>query len=196
MKKKTIWILIIIAGLILLSYSYVKGKYNAFVTLDENVKKQWSQVENVLQRRADLIPNLVSTVKGYAAHEKGIFENVASARARLAGAIGSNDVKGAVAANSQLTGALSRLLAIVENYPDLKANQNFLELQRELAGTENRIAIERKRYNDAVNMYNVMIRRFPNNLFAAMFNFTKNDNYFKAAPGKKEVPKVDFSNAK
>lgn len=188
---RKVWIAIIIIVLLAL---YFIGRYNRIVVLDEQIKERWAQVENVLQRRADLIPNLVNTVKGYAAHEKEIFENVAAARSKLAGAIQKKDVGGVIAANAELTGALSRLLAIVENYPQLKANENFLELQRELAGTENRIAVERRRYNEAIRQYNSYIRRFPNNIIASAFGFQQNDKYFKAEESKKQTPVVDFSN--
>src|SRR3989338_2275416 len=144
------------------------SKYNQLATLDESVTAAWSQVENVLQRRNDLIPNLVNTVKGYAAHEKEVFENIANARAKLAGAKTINEK---VAASGELDSALSRLLLIVERYPDLKANQNFLALQDELAGTENRITVERQRYNEVVRSYNVLVKSFPTNLMAKVVGF-------------------------
>jgi LemA protein len=165
------------------------GQYNALVSSNEAVDAAWAQVENVLQRRADLIPNLVETVKGYAAHEKEIFTQVAEARSRLAGAATPAE---AAAANAGLSSALGRLLAIAEAYPDLKANQNFIRLQDELAGTENRIAVERKRYNDQVRVFNTSIKRFPTRLLAGMFGFTERD-YFEADQSAREVPKVDFS---
>jgi LemA protein len=165
------------------------GQYNALVTSNEAVDAAWAQVENVLQRRADLIPNLVETVKGYAAHEEEVFTRVADARSRLAGATTPAE---AAAANAGLTSALGRLLAIAEAYPDLKANQNFLRLQDELAGTENRIAVERMRYNDQVRTFNTAIKRFPTRFLAGLFGFTAHD-YFEADQGAKEVPKVDFS---
>ncbi|HEX9427825.1 MAG TPA: LemA family protein [Candidatus Polarisedimenticolia bacterium] len=164
------------------------GTYNRLVTQNEQINGAWSQVQNVLQRRADLIPNLVETVKGYAAHEKEIFENVAAARGRLAGA---TTPKEAEAANAGLTSALGRLLAIAENYPALKANENFIRLQDELAGTENRIAVERMRYNDAVRIYNTSIKRFPTKFVATFFRFAEHD-YFEAEKGAQEVPKVKF----
>jgi len=165
------------------------GQYNALVASNEAVDAAWAQVENVLQRRADLIPNLVETVKGYAAHEEEIFTQVADARSRLAGAATPAE---ASAANAGLSSALGRLLAIAEAYPDLKANQNFLRLQDELAGTENRIAVERKRYNDQVRAFNTSIKRFPTRLLAGMFGFSERD-YFEADQSAREVPKVDFS---
>ena len=164
------------------------GTYNRLVTQNEQINGAWSQVQNVLQRRADLIPNLVETVKGYAAHEKEIFENVAAARGRLAGA---TTPKEAEAANAGLTSALGRLLAIAENYPALKANENFIRLQDELAGSENRIATERMRYNDVVRAYNVRIRQFPGNLVAAAFNFAPMP-LFEAPAAAKVVPSVKF----
>jgi LemA protein len=162
--------------------------YNRFVSQDEAIKAQWAQVENQLQRRNDLIPNLVSTVKGYAAHEQGIFEAVADSRAKLAGARTPEDTM--AAANAQ-TSALSRLLAVVENYPQLKANEQFNRLMDELAGTENRIAVERMRYNQKVQDYNTLRRQFPSNLTASIFGF-KEHPFFQAPPEAKQVPKVDF----
>jgi LemA protein len=164
------------------------GRYNQLVTLNESVDNGWAQVENVLQRRADLIPNLVETVKGYAAHEREVFENVAEARSRLAGAATPAE---AAAANAGLTSALGRLLAIAEAYPELKANQNFQQLQDELAGTENRIATERMRYNDVVRQFNTQIKRFPNNFLSGLFGFAERE-YFEAAEGAEQVPRVDF----
>lgn len=188
MKKK--WIIIgIIILVVFIAGSSCVGKYNSIVTLDENVDTAWSQVENVLQRRLDLIPNLVNTVKGYAEHEKEVFIKVTEARAKVGGA---TTRAGKIEANNQLTAALSRLLLVVERYPDLKANQNFLSLQDELAGTENRIAVERRRYNDAVRGYNTFVRRFPANIIASIFGYSKEDVYFKADEGAKEAPKVKF----
>ncbi len=164
------------------------GIYNRLVAQNEEVNKAWAQVQNVLQRRADLIPNLVETVKGYASHEKQVFESVAEARSRLAGAASPRE---AAAANAGLTSALGRLLAIAENYPTLKANENFIRLQDELAGTENRIAVERMRYNEAVRAFNTMIKRFPAKFLAGLFGFGPRE-YFEAEEGAKEVPKVKF----
>lgn len=177
-------ILIVVLG----SYSYIKGTYNSLVTLDEGVTAAWAQVENQLQRRIDLIPNYVETVKGYARHEREVFLKVTEARAKVAGA---GSIKGKIAANNELAGALSRLLLVVERYPDLKANQNFIRLQDELAGTENRIAVERRRYNEAVRAYNVRIRSFPTNILAGMFGFTR-ATFFEAPEAAKEPPKVKF----
>jgi len=162
--------------------------YNTLVSEREGVDAAWSEVENQLQRRNDLIPNLVSTVKGYAAHEKEVLTEVTEARSRVAGA---GTPKETMAASNQLSGALSRLLLVVERYPDLKANQNFTRLQDELAGTENRLAVARKRYNDAVRGYNTTAKKFPTNLIAGFFGFEPRD-YFEAPDSAKAVPKVEF----
>jgi LemA protein len=191
MKKGLIGCLVVVGGLLLVALIFGSGlmrAYNGLVTERESVDKSWAQVENVLQRRGDLIPNLVETVKGYAAHEKEVFEKVADARGRLAGATTPQE---ASAANAGLTSALGRLLAISENYPDLKANENFIRLQDELAGSENRIATERMRYNEAVRVYNTHIKSFPANFIAGFFGFKEKD-YFEAEAGAKEVPKVKF----
>ncbi|MBN2514875.1 MAG: LemA family protein [Deltaproteobacteria bacterium] len=169
-------------------YSFVKGTYNSFVSLDESVKASWAQVENQLQRRYDLIPNLVETVKGFARQEKEVFIGVTEARSKVAGAATIPDK---IKANNELSGALSRLLLVVERYPDIKSNQNFIRLQDELAGTENRIAVERRRYNEAVKTFNVKIRSFPENLFAGMFGFTQ-AAFFEVPEAAKAVPKVKF----
>lgn len=187
--KKSLIILGVVVLIVLIAGSSCVGKYNQIVTLNENVKTAWSQAENVLQRRFDLIPNLVNTVKGYAAHEKETFTAVTEARAKVGGA---QTIPEKIDANNQLTAALSRLLLVVERYPDLKANQNFLALQDELAGTENRIAVERRRYNDAVREYNTFVRRFPNNLIAGIFGYSREDVYFKADESAKDAPKVEF----
>jgi LemA protein len=163
------------------------------VTLNEHVKSNWAQVDVVLQRRADLIPNLVETVKGFAAHEEQVFGDIAKARSALIGAKTPSDK---IAANGQLDGALSRLLVVVENYPQLKSNENFLRLQDELAGTENRIAVERKRYNDSIQTYNTYIGLFPNSLFAGWAGFHRNEAYFQASEGSRQAPKVQFPSAK
>ena len=178
-------VIVVLAGL---TYSFFKGNYNRFVTLDEGVKSAWAQVENQLQRRYDLIPNLVETVKGYAKQEKDVLVEVTNARARVGGAA---TVPDKINANNELTGALSRLLVVVEKYPDLKSNQNFLRLQDELAGTENRISVERKRYNDVVQGYNVAIRSFPANLLAGMFGFGK-AAFFEVPAAAKAAPQVKF----
>ena len=191
MKRGWIGCLVVGGGVLVLALiigSMCVGAYNRMVTEREGVDKAWAQVENVLQRRGDLIPNLVETVKGYAAHEKEIFENVAEARSKLAGATTPQE---ATAANQGLTSALGRLLAIAENYPQLKANENFIRLQDELAGSENRIATERMRYNEAVRGYNTLIKRFPGNIVAGLFNFGEKD-YFEADAATRETPKVKF----
>jgi LemA protein len=178
-------IILVLAGSL---YSFFKGTYNQFVTLDEAVKSSWAQVENQLQRRFDLIPNLVETVKGYAKQEKDVLVEVTNARARVGGA---TTVPDKITANNELSGALSRLLVVVEKYPELKSNQNFLRLQDELAGTENRISVERRRYNETVQTYNVAIRSFPANLLAGMFGFTK-AAFFEAPVAAKAAPQVKF----
>ena len=164
------------------------GRYNGFVTANEQIDSAWAQVENVLQRRSDLIPNLVATVQGFAEQEREIFTQVAEARSRLSGAAPPAE---AANANAGLTSALGRLLAISENYPQLRSNENFIRLQDELAGTENRIAVERQRYNDSVRVYRTDIRRFPGNLFAGVFGFDDRE-YFEADEGAAEVPEVAF----
>jgi LemA protein len=162
--------------------------YNTMVSMKENINAAWSQVENQLQRRNDLIPNLVETTKGYAAHEKEIFENIANARARLIGA-GSREEK--IEAANEVSSALSRLLVIAERYPDLKANQQFARLSDELAGTENRIATERRRYNEAVQAYNAYIQSFPTVVYAGWFGF-RPEKYFEAPESARQVPQVKF----
>jgi LemA protein len=180
--------LLVVVGIVVLSLATCGATYNRLVRSEENVDGAWSQVENVLQRRADLIPNLVETVKGYAAHEREIFTEVANARARL---LAARDPAEAEAGQRRLDSALGRLLAIAERYPDLKANQNFIRLQDELAGTENRISVERRRYNETVRDYNTRIRRFPTNVVAQVTGFDRKD-YFEAAPGARTVPDVRF----
>jgi LemA protein len=159
------------------------------VAKNEQIKQAWSQVDVVMQRRADLIPNLVATVQGFAAHETTVFADIANARAAL---LGAQDPKSKIAANGQLDGALGRLLAISENYPQLRSNQNFLQLQDELAGTENRIAVERRRYNLALQDYNTFIGLFPNSIWAGIAGYKRNDAYFAASPAAQQVPKVAF----
>jgi LemA protein len=185
-------IVAIIVGIVLIVALAAGGafvtKYNKIVTLDEGVKTAWAQVENQLQRRMDLIPNYVETVKGYAKHEREVFIEVTEARAKVAGSVTPSQQ---IEANTELSAALSRLLLVVERYPDLKANQNFIRLQDELAGTENRIAVERMRYNEAVREYNVYIRRFPTLILANMFGFTR-ATLFEAPEEAAEPPKVQF----
>lgn len=186
-KKHIIWIVIAAAVLLpLFLVSQYIGWKNTLVEVDENVKTAWAQVESQLQRRVDLIPNLVSTVKGYAAHEEKVLNDVTRARASVAGA-GSTQEK--IGANQELTSALSRLLVVVENYPNLKANQNFIALQDELAGTENRISVARQRYNEAARLYNTTRRRFPYSLVASDYEAVV---YFEAAPGAQNAPQVQF----
>lgn len=163
--------------------------YNRLVQRNEVVDESWAQVENVLQRRFDLIPNLVNTVKGYASHERELLEEVTRLRSQWGTARLPNE---RVQAAEQLEGALGRLMVVIERYPDLKANQNFLALQDELAGTENRIAVERRRYNEAVRDYNVTVRQFPSNIVASLARFEKRDAYFEAKPGAAEPPSVQF----
>ncbi len=190
-------ILLAVLGVFVLLAAIVGGSYvssrNEMVRKNEALKQAWSQVDVVLQRRADLIPNLVATVKGYAQQEQKVFGDIANARASLLSARTPGEK---IAANGQLDGALGRLLAIVENYPNLKSNQNFLALQDELAGTENRIAVERRRYNEAVQDYNTYIGLFPNSIFARWAGFQRNNDYFAASEGARVAPKVDFSTPK
>jgi|SRR5579863_8781032 len=185
---------LILIGVLVLIVLAVFGQYvgvrNTLVTKNETVKAAWSQVDIVLQRRADLIPNLVETVKGYAQQEQTVFGDIAKARSALLSA-GSPQDK--IAANQQLDGALGRLLLIVENYPQLKSNENFLRLQDELAGTENRIAVERKRYNDSLQDYDTYIQKFPTNIYAGWAGFKPNEAYFAATEESRQVPKVNFA---
>ncbi len=184
-------LLIILAVLLVAAiglYGTVKGTYNELVKLDEGVKGKWAQVENQLQRRFDLIPNLVNTVKGYAEHERGVFIDVTEARSRVGSA---GNIPDKIDANNELSGAISRLLLVVENYPQLKANENFIRLQDELAGTENRIATERMRYNDSVVVLNTKLRTFPTNIIAGFFDFEK-AVLFDAPEEANTAPKVEF----
>lgn len=196
MKKKTI-IWIVVAVVILGSFAWVKNVYNKLVSADEIAQSMWSQVENVYQRRADLIPNLVATVKGYAAHESETLESVVAARAKATQVTvdPSNLTAESVAkfneAQGELSTALGRLLLIQENYPDLKANENFRDLQAQLEGTENRIATERMKFNQAVKDFNTSIRRFPDNIIASVFGFEKK-GYFESQAGAETAPKVEF----
>jgi LemA protein len=187
--KRNLWIAGgVIAVVLLLFYSGIKGTYNTFVTLDEGVQAAWAQVENQLQRRYDLIPNLVETVKGFAQQERDVFIGVTEARSKVGQA---DTIPEKIEANQQLTSALSRLLVTVERYPDIKSNQNFIRLQDELAGTENRIAVERRRYNEAVRAYNVRIRTFPANIMAGMLGFTKAE-FFEVPESAQATPEVRF----
>jgi LemA protein len=188
--SKAVIVIIVLALIAFLVFGQYVSVRNTLVTKNEAVKAAWSQVDIVLQRRADLIPNLVETVKGYAKQEQTVFGDIAKARSALLSAGNPSDK---IAANQQLDGALGRLLAIVENYPQLKSNENFLRLQDELAGTENRIAVERRRYNEALQDYNTYIQKFPNNIYAGWVGFKPNEAYFQAAEGSREAPKVNFS---
>ena len=190
--KALIAIGILVLILLAIFGSYVSAK-NQMVTKNEAVKSTWSQVDVVLQRRADLIPNLVETVKGIAGQEQTVFGEIAKARSALIGAGSPNDK---IAANQRLDTALSRLLAISENYPQLRSSENFLKLQDELAGAENRIAVERKRYNDTLQDYNTFIGLFPNSIWANMAGFHRNEAYFAASEGSRVPPKVDFNSVK
>ena len=196
--KKTGWIILIVVVLfVVIIFSWFKGTYNTMVTKSEKVNEKWAQVENVYQRRADLIPNLVNTVKGYAAHEKETLQGVIEARAKAtsvnidASNLNAQNLQAFQAAQAGLSQALSKLMVVVERYPELKANQNFLELQSQLEGTENRIAIERKRFNEATREYNTYIKMFPKNMIAGMFGFTEKP-YFKAEKGAEKAPEVKF----
>jgi LemA protein len=201
MKKNTIILLSVLGGIVLIAIllvGWVTGIYNSLVKTDEEVNQAWAQVQNQYQRRVDLIPNLVEVVKGYAAHEREVFEKVAEARA----SVGKLQVTPEILNNPQLfqkfqeaqnnMGSwLSRLLAVAENYPQLKANENFLQLQSQLEGTENRIAVERMKFNQIVQEYNVKVRTFPTSVLAGMFGFAQKQ-YFQAEPGAEKVPKVKF----
>ncbi|HAK46001.1 MAG TPA: LemA family protein [Spirochaeta sp.] len=202
MPRKAIKVIIpiaIVVILILIIYGSFKGTYNKMVVMDEGVKASWSQVENVYQRRFDLIPNLVETVKGYAAHESDTFTEVAEARANAGGVMKMSDellndpaaFERFQQAQSTLGGALQRLLVVTENYPELKANQNFMALQDQLEGTENRIAVERKRFNEQVQSYNTYIKQFPRMIIANMTGFDEKP-YFEASQGADTAPKVEF----
>lgn len=195
--KKGIVILIVVAVVVIGVFAWVKGIYNGMVSSDEKVQAAWSQVENVYQRRADLIPNLVATVKGYAEHESETLQGVVEARAKAtqmtidAENLTSESLAKYQKAQGELSAALGKLLMVQENYPDLKANQNFLDLQSQLEGTENRIAVERQKFNETARTYNTLIRQFPKNIFAGMFGFEKKP-YFEADEAAMTAPKVEF----
>jgi LemA protein len=192
MKAAIVVLVVILLLAFMLGSAYVSRR-NSMAIKREAVNAAWAQVDVVLQRRADLIPNLVETVKGYAAQEQKVFGDIAAARAALVGAKTPADK---ITANGQLDSALSRLLVVVENYPQLKSNENFMRLQDELAGTENRIAVERRRYNEAVQDYNTYISLFPNSLVASLAGFTRNDAYFKTEEGARQAPRVNFETNK
>lgn len=195
--KKWMIVLLVIGGVLVLGFMMFGGTYNGLVKADEQVNQAWAQVENVYQRRLDLIPNLVETVKGYAAHEKSTFVEVTEARSKAAGSMSpgliNDPQKFAQFQESQtaLSSALGRLMVVVEKYPDLKANENFLSLQAQLEGTENRISVERGRFNEAAQAFNTQFRQFPTNLIGGMFGF-KTKEYFKADAQAKTAPKVTF----
>lgn len=196
MKKSTVVLLAVIA-VVLVLFFWIKGTYNGMITMDEGVKTAWSQVENVYQRRADLIPNLVATVKGYAEHESATLEGVVEARSKATGVnvdpenLTPEKLAEFQQAQGELSAALGRLLVIQENYPDLKANANFMALQQQLEGSENRIAVERRKFNDAARAYNTAIRKFPSNIIAGMFGFGSKP-YFEADESASQAPKVEF----
>jgi LemA protein len=187
--SKGLIVVIILALIALVAFGQYIGVRNTLVTKNEAVKASWSQVDIALQRRADLIPNLVETVKGYATQEQTVFGDIAKARSQL---LGASTPAEKIAANNQLDGLVVKVLALQEAYPQLKSNENFMRLQDELAGTENRISLERKRYNDTLQDYNTYVQQFPASLFASWAGFKANDAYFKAAEGSREVPKVNF----
>ena len=188
MKKSTIVIIVVVVILVAIIAGLVSN-YNGVVSLSEEVDNKFATIDTMLQRRADLIPNLVNTVKGYTNQEQAVIDSVTDARAKLAGA---NSVEEKANADQELSTALSNLLVVVENYPDLKSSQNFINLSDELAGTENRIATARKDYNDAVREYNTKIKRFPTNIVSGMFGYGEKE-YFQASEGSEEVPTVDFN---
>ena len=192
MKKGWIVLIVIVLTVLIFGGMYVNSR-NTMVQMNETIKSDWAQVDVVLERRADLIPNLVATVQGIAAHETEVFTAVANARANL---MNARTPKGKIAANQQLDGAVVKVLALAESYPQLRSNQNFLELQDQLEGTENRIAVERRRYDNAVQAYNTYIGMFPNNIFASWAGFQRNNDYFAATPAAQQVPKVAFPAAK
>ena len=187
MKKTTI-VLLCIVGVIVIAIMSGIGMYNNLITLQEGVDNQYSNLDTMLQRRADLIPNLVNTVKGFASHENDVIEKITEARTKL---VNAENVEDKAAANNELTSSLNALMVVVENYPDIKSSENFIQLSDELAGTENRIAVARKDYNDAVNKLNTAIKKFPGNIFAGMFGIEKAE-YFEADEGSSKAPEVSF----
>ena len=189
MKKALVVLAVLVVVALIVGSSFV-GRRNQMAIKREAVNASWAQVDVVLQRRADLIPNLVETVKGIAVQEQIVFGDIAKARSAL---LGAHSPAEKIAANGQLDSALGRLLVVVENYPQLKSNENFLRLQDELAGTENRIAVERRRYNETIQDYNTYISLFPNSLVASLGGFTRNDAYFKTEEGARQAPKVNFN---
>ena len=197
MKKGCLIAIVAAVAIVLACFGWVKSTYNGFVQQQEGVEAAWAQVENVYQRRADLIPNLVATVKGYAKHEQETLDKVVSARAKATQItvdptnLTAESLKKYQEAQGELGSALGKLLAITENYPDLKANQNFLQLQAQLEGTENRITVERKTFNEVAQTYNSAIRQFPGNILAGMFGFERKP-YFEAESGAEKAPKVEF----
>src|SRR5579872_2477650 len=188
MKIALVIVAIVVVLALLMGFQLASAR-NDLVRQKEAIKEAWAQVDVALQRRADLIPNLVETVKGYAKQEKGVFDDIANARAAL---LGAHSPQEKIQANGQLDSALGRLLVVVENYPNLKSNENFLRLQDELAGTENRISVERRKYNETVQSYNTKIQLFPDNIVASMSGFQREDAYFKTEPGARTAPKVAF----
>lgn len=195
--KKSVIILLVIALIVVALIGSVTKSYNKMVSMDESVSSQWSQVENVYQRRADLIPNLVNTVKGYASHERETLEAVINARAKATSVtvdpskLDAASIQNFQEAQSGLSSALGKLMVVMEQYPDLKANQNFLELQAQLEGTENRITVERMKFNDSAKLFNTYIRKFPQNIISGMFSFEKKA-YFEAEKGSEKAPEVKF----
>jgi LemA protein len=190
---KALWVVLGIVGVLVLAALMVFGSYvsarNQMVSYDQNVKEAWSEVDVQMERRADLIPNLVETVKGFTKEENSVYADIANARAGLLSASGP---EAKIAANGKLDSAFGRLLALAENYPQLRSSDQYMRLQDELAGTENRIAVARKRYNDALNTYNTFVLQFPNNIWAGMSGFKQNTAYFTASPAAQQVPQVKF----
>lgn len=195
--KKTWIVIAVVAVVVIALFGWVKSTYNGMVEGEENVSKAWSQVENVYQRRADLIPNLVNTVKGYATHESETLQGVVEARSKATQMtvniddLSAENIKKYQAAQGELQQAIGRMLMLTENYPDLKANENFRDLQAQLEGTENRITVERQKFNEVAKEYNTNIRKFPNNMLAGMFGFEKK-GYFEAQTGTEKAPEVKF----